>query len=373
MEIKVFGDKNSQSIRQSINQFSKFLSGDSGNIVHAAIMPDAHLGYSVPIGSVFAAQGLVFPCAVGYDIGCGMCAIKTTFKRSEIEENSDDIFDLIYDVVPTGTGKMNTINSKKIKSTLNQNLLTDNALDIFHSRKGWGNLGTLGSGNHFIEIGYDESNNIWVIIHSGSRGAGHGIASHYMKVASGTNKAKEGYYPLDVYSQDGVDYINDMNWSLSFALDNRLLMIENVVKCIQKFCTGESISGTLINRNHNHAEKKDGLWIHRKGATHAENGMMGVIPGNMRDGSFIVKGLGNPESLYSSSHGAGRLLSRSKAKDNIEFEKFQKDMENIKAKVTHSTIDESPDAYKNIYDVLEHQKELIQIKHIVRPLINVKG
>jgi len=214
---------------------------------------------------------------------------------------------------------------------------------------------------------------VWIIIHSGSRGVGHGCAEHYMKLASPNGKASEGFYGFDVNSKDGKNYINDMNWCLEFALQNRNLMIYDTLAIIEGICTG-GIGMTFINRNHNHAETKDGRnWIHRKGATHAEYGMLGVIPGNMRDGSFIVRGLGNHDSLCSSSHGAGRVMGRGKAKKVLDEEMFKTTMEGIVANVDQSTLDESPMAYKDIFDVMDAQSELVDIIAHIKPILNVKG
>lgn len=377
--------------------------------VKGALMPDAHSGYSLPIGAAVAAKDHIVPAWVGYDIGCGMCAVPTTFDVQQIRKYSDKIFDEIYRTIPVG----NKMNDTETSSKLNPNDLSNAGKIEFYNRGGFTALGTLGGGNHFIEIGADETNKVWIIIHSGSRGIGHGIAGHYMTVASVDKtdyakkfdeseqaknimkhnpakyeklkknfieknmkrlkgcKPKEGHYPLHVLSKEGKDYINDMNWALEFALENRLEMANRVVKAIQKFTKGEK--NGLINRNHNHADFRDGLWIHRKGATHAEKGMMGVIPGNMRDGSFIVEGKGNPDSLYSSSHGAGRVLSRSKAKDSVDLSKFEKTMKGIKAKVCESTKDESPFAYKNIFEVMRQQEDLVKVVAHVKPIINIKG
>ena len=194
-----------------------------------------------------------------------------------------------------------------------------------------------------------------------------------MKLASKSNKAREGHYPLHVDSNEGKDYIMDLNFCLEFALENRKSMVKRAIEVIKKTCLGDIIEDSLINRNHNHAQFKDGLWIHRKGATHAEYGMMGVIPGNMRDGSFIVKGKGNPDSLCSSSHGAGRVLSRKEAKATLTLDVFEDTMSHIKAKVTEGTLDESPHAYKNIFDVMELQKDLVEVITLVKPLINIKA
>ena len=208
---------------------------------------------------------------------------------------------------------------------------------------------------------------MWIIIHSGSRGIGHGVASYYMGMD----------YSLDVKSSVGKDYIKDMEFCLEFALENRLRMVDDILGIIIN-STNKPIQTLihkfkLINRNHNHAELKDGLWIHRKGATHAEEGMMGVIPANMKDGSFIIRGKGNPDSLCSSSHGAGRVLSRNQAKKKLNLDHFSEMMAGIKAKIGKSTLDECPSAYKDIYQVMENQSDLVDIVSHIKPIINIKG
>ena len=194
-----------------------------------------------------------------------------------------------------------------------------------------------------------------------------------MRLASGDGKVREGHYGLRTDSDDGRAYINDMEWALKFALENRKKIMERVIDAISIHCDGGWLGRDLINRNHNHADKKDGLWIHRKGATHAEKGMMGVIPGNMRDGSFIVCGKGNPDALWSSAHGAGRVLGRKRAKQELSVDEFKDTMEGITAKVGDSTLDESPMAYKDIFEVMRLQADLVDICGHIRPIINVKG
>lgn len=352
---------------EALEQFNSAMEQDF--VVQGALMPDAHTGYSLPIGSVVATKGVILPSWVGYDIGCGMCAVKTTYRAEDIRANASEIFKKIYELVPVGKAK-----NERLPSThLNESDLTDVGQEAFNLRSGFKHLGTLGGGNHFIEIGEDRTNNVWIITHSGSRGVGHGIATAYMKLASNTDKAMEGHFGFEECSENGIKYINDLNWALDFALANRKHIIVRVETAISEYCNGNAITTTLINRNHNHAEYKLGLWIHRKGATHAEKNMMGVIPANMRDGSFIVKGKGNPDSLYSSSHGAGRVLSRRKAKEILKLENFEKEMEGITALVTQKTLDESPFAYKDIFEVMDLQKDLVEIVEHVRPLINIKG
>lgn len=337
--------------------------------VKGALMPDAHVGYSLPIGAVVATDGVVLPAWVGYDIGCGMCAVPTSFQRADVVKNAQKIFKSIYRSIPVG------FRHNKKDSVWDYSDLPHTAAlaEIFSKHDGLKQLASLGSGNHFIEIGYDEEDVVWIIIHSGSRGIGHAVATHYMKLASGNGKAREGHFGFAVDSPEGQDYIVDLNFCLAFALENRHRMIQRVVREMAYYCDGSADWDRLINRNHNHAELKDGLWIHRKGATHAEAGMMGVIPGNMRDGSFIVEGKGNPDALWSSSHGAGRVLGRKEAQRSLTIEQFTTSMQGVVAKVDSRTLDESPFAYKDIFEVMRQQSEMVRIKHHVRPIINIKG
>ena len=381
-------------------------------VTKGALMPDAHLGYSLPIGAVVACKDYVVPAYVGFDIGCGMSALKLDgVSLGDIKKHKDGIFDIIYKKIPVGTGRHPK--PAILPSTLlsmQHTKVVDDLLDLGASQ-----LGTLGGGNHFMEIGVDEEGSIWVIIHSGSRGFGHKIASHYMKLASvnieklteefdkcnsdllkynpdrypilrdrfiekGMRKAtaKEGHFGFPAISKHGKDYLKDALFAQEFALENRKEMIHQIRNIISNL-TGKPISQTteLINRNHNHVIKRevDGHehFIHRKGATHAEEGMLGVIPGNMRDGCFIVMGKGNPESLFSSSHGAGRVLGRKQAKAQLNMDTFKEQMVGVKAKVIEGTLDESPSAYKNIFEVMSAQSDLVDIVAYVKPLINIKG
>lgn len=370
---KIYGIENIEGA--ALSQFYDAMKLDC--VVQGALMPDAHAGYALPIGAVVATEGMIFPSWVGYDVGCGVCAAPTTFKREDIEANKKAIFDQIYRDVPTGFSHNKTTEGWDYQRPYSDFVRNE----IVRPGSPGKQIGTLGGGNHFIEIGHDEMDRIWIVIHSGSRNVGHKIATHYMKLASGDGKAREGHYGIYVDSQAGQNYIYDLAFGLQFALDNRMTMIcriEHAIKHALKqvnafYHFGNVEYDLLINRNHNHAELRGDLWIHRKGATHAEEGMMGVIPGNMRDGSFIVQGKGNPDSLYSSSHGAGRVLSRSKAKEILSMEGFKSSMSGIQARVDSGTLDESPMAYKSIFDVMTMQSDLVEVRHHVKPIINIKG
>ena len=336
--------------------------------VQGALMPDAHQGYSLPIGAVVATDGMIIPAWVGYDIGCGMCAVPTSFIRQEVTANAEAIFKQLYKRIPVGFA-----HNQHGQPWDCGHLPRTSFMQETYNAGGPKQIGTLGGGNHFIEIGYDEEGRVWIIIHSGSRNLGHKTATYYMKAASGDGKAREGHFGFPVDSDNGKDYIMDLNFCLEFALRNRLVLMERVFKVVGEFCAGTAAWPELINRNHNHAELKDGLWIHRKGATHAEDGMTGVIPGNMRDGSFIIKGKGNPDALWSSSHGAGRVLGRKAAQQKLTVEQFSDTMNGIVAKIDANTLDESPFAYKDIFEVMRLQSDMVEIMHHVKPLINVKG
>ncbi len=369
---------------KAVHQFEEAMMQDC--VVKGALMPDAHLGYTVPIGSVIATDGIIFPSFVGYDIGCGMCALKTPFKKIDIEDKEvrQKIFDMLYERIPVGQGKHD---ESQVLEGLKGLELTTEGKKYFEERFALRQLGTLGSGNHFLEVAADEAEYLWIVLHSGSRGFGWKIAEHYMIAASTetrtTKKGKvvpvtEGHFGLRTDSDLGRAYINDMNYALAYALANRkhmllaaLHVLKDVIMPDLKIEHKHVVD--FINRNHNHAVEKDGLYIHRKGATHAEEGMRGVIPGNMRDGSYIVTGKGNPDSLHSSSHGAGRVLGREAAKKALNVEDFKKEMEGITAKVGASTLDESPKAYKDIHEVMQQQSDLVTVDHHVKTLINMKA
>lgn len=370
--------------------------------VQGALMPDAHAGYTLPIGAVIKSKEMIFPAYVGYDIGCGMCAVKLELKKEDIDLLA--LKNHILKNIPLGMDKF------LIPREYQSLPLTKRALS-FYEEVGRFQLGTLGGGNHFIELGCGKDDRVWIIIHSGSRGFGKKIAQHYMQLASFISldtaslknefeekkqkfkehnpkvfeEAKQRYVMqksekliktnleehngFSLNSQEAKDYILDMQAALQFALDNRKAMIE----VISSFLNNPK-ELMFINRNHNHAEiLQDGCIVHRKGATHANKDMLGVIPGNMRDGSFIVKGKGNSDSLNSSSHGAGRVMSRNQAKKNLNINEFHESMKEVVTNHTKKTIDEAPRAYKNIFEVMELQKDLVEVIDYVKPFLNIKG
>jgi tRNA-splicing ligase RtcB len=350
----------------ALDQFELAMNQDC--VVRGSLMPDVHTGYALPIGAVVATRDIIFPSWVGYDIGCGMLALETSFDPQLVRRHARDIFDAIYRDVPVGFNSNNYIvpnvelDSMPVSDALSAILATNR-----------NQLGSMGGNNHFIEIGTANESTTWIIIHSGSRGVGKKTADHYMRIASGDGKAREGNFGLDSSSVDGRAYIQDLDYCLKFALENRREMMRRVENRLSFTLTGGDRIGDVINRNHNHAELRDGLWIHRKGATHAENGMMGVVPGNMREGSFVIRGKGNPESLWSSSHGAGRVMGRKEASRTLDVSEFESTMVGVTAKVGAGTIEESPMAYKSIFSVMAQQSELVDVVCHVKPIINIKA
>jgi tRNA-splicing ligase RtcB len=347
------------------------------DVVQGALMPDAHTGYVLPIGAVIATKGTIYPSFVGYDIGCGMSATKLDFDANDLKTVPHAFQYAIEQKIPLGFNKNNQEQEDRAANA--QHSLGDSYSDFLREHVSYGPkcLGTLGGGNHFIEIGRDDKDGkTWVVIHSGSRSIGHAVATEYMRLAAlqyCDGRKDETASALSIDTQLGVNYIIDLDWCLQFALLNRQLMSECVISILSNVLQSKIPVLQFINRNHNHAEQVGDRWIHRKGATHADAGMFGVIPGNMRDGSFITIGKGNPESMNSSSHGAGRVMSRTQAKKLITMADFDQSMRGIAAPVDVKHIDESPMAYKNIYEVMDLQKDLVDVVTHVTPLINVKG
>ncbi len=355
----------------------------------ASLMPDAHNGYVAPIGSVFRTRGVVVPAWVGYDIGCGMIACKFKYPGivDLVRSNSSLIFDKVNSIIPMGKGKIGSHGdvSSFISRGFGVSLLKFTKRDEFNDSifkfiktQAKAHLGSLGSGNHFIEIGCDvinsNPNELWLVIHSGSRGVGHKIATYYMKAASGSDSKFEETHALDVLSTEGKEYLSVLEFGLEFALLNRLEMAYRVQDVLGEVLGVSSLKFEMwVNKNHNHCVAEANYFVHRKGATPAKLNERGVIPANMRDGCFLVKGKGNEKFLQSSSHGAGRKLSRGEARKTVTLEDFEKSMEGIVAPVDESRIDESPFAYKDIYEVMEAQKNSVEVVGHIKPIINWKG
>lgn len=359
-------------------------------VVSAALMPDAHLGYAAPIGAVLKTKGFVVPAWVGFDIGCGLIALRIEGNKlvEKVRKSQDKIYNQVMKKIPMGVGNYNQINkiTEKTKRSFQEILNKfekkpyDKNILNYLKTAAIKHLGTLGSGNHFIELGYSaERKNLgkelWLVIHSGSRGVGHTVAKKYMISASGSKKKNEyeKTFPLNIKSSLGKEYLNILEFGLEYALLNRLEMAYQVVEILNEILKENLKYEVWVNKNHNHAIYEKGYFIHRKGATPAKKNERGIIPGNMRDGSFLVMGKGNSKFLNSSSHGAGRSISRRGARKRYTMEQFKKSMKGIKGLVSSKTLDELPMAYKDIFKVMDAQKESIKIVKYIKPIINWKG
>lgn len=356
-------------------------------VVAAALMPDAHLGYAAPIGAVLKTRDFIVPAWVGFDIGCGLIALKIKGRGliEKIRNKREEIYKKVLKKIPMGVGNYNKESSitKKTKEEF-KNILGrfqkntyDKGILNYLKTSAIKHLGTLGAGNHFVELGYDSKTEkeLWLIIHSGSRGVGHSVAKKYMIKAS-KSKEKNKYektFPLKADSEIGKEYLNILEFGLDYALLNRLEMAYKVVEVLNDVFNKDLKYDLWVNKNHNHAIYEKGYFIHRKGATPAKKGERGIIPGNMRDGSFLVEGKGNRKFLNSSSHGAGRSMSRKEAKKRYTMHQFEESMKGIVGNISKKTLDELPMAYKDIFRVMESQKDSVKVVKYIKPIINWKG
>ena len=358
---------------------------------YVSAMPGAHLGKGVTIGSVFASEKYVCPNAVGVDIGCGMAAVPIDglYKNQLTNDQMNEIQRLIKEQIPTGfeqhrktlegTREVLTQITDEVEPTqyLKDQLLEPRVAD---------QLGTLGGGNHFLEVVYEEgTEQVWIMLHSGSRNIGNRVATRYDQVAKSLllsqgvdTQPLRGIHYMPIDSQEGQNYLRDMEWCQRYAFHNRQAM-QNIIETIVERVTGKQANvakGTNIHHNYCACEDcGDGrrLWITRKGATSAKAGEYGIIPGSMGTGSYITRGRGNLLSWNSSSHGAGRRMSRTKAKAEIAQSDFENVMKGIVCDTTPAVKDEAPQAYKDLNVVMKNQESLTDVVHHLLPLINVKG
>jgi tRNA-splicing ligase RtcB len=345
---------------------------------HVALMPDAHQGYGVPIGCVFAADDVVVPNAVGVDIGCGMIAVKTDIEHME-KYDLQLLMGKIQMNIPTGFKHHDEPQLLSHYCDDSANIVPNGVVEQEYAAAKK-QLGTLGGGNHFIEIQTDEDGFYWVMIHSGSRNVGLKVAQHYNKLAKELN-AKWGVttppqYQLNhlpVSDISGQNYLKEMEWCLYFAHESRSRMMDKVLDLM-----GGPDCGMCVNIHHNYAALEThygkNVYVHRKGATMAKEDYLGIIPGSQGTCSYIVRGLGNPLSFNSCSHGAGRKMSRSKARSVLNLQAEQDRMGDIVHNMRRSKqLDEAPSAYKNIDEVMENQSDLVEIVKKLTPVAVVKA
>jgi len=358
----------SADVRQSIEQLRH-----AGDVHHMAVMPDVHLSKEVCVGIALATTELIYPAAVGSDIGCGMAtvAVETDSSLLSDEKNAARLLSTLYQHVPSNKHPT----PRELPTKLTENSLSDSRLNRLAQRDGRVQLGTLGRGNHFLEFQADEQGQLWVMVHSGSRAMGQAITEHHLRFCERRTKLA----CLDASTDVGQAYLTDVSWARNCAAENRLEMLRSVEGILGKeFSVGINWS-SLIHSDHDHVQRETHFgqeyWVHRKGAQPADVGTAGIIPGSMGTSSVHVIGRGCPEALRSCSHGAGRRLSREAARHRISVRQFERHLRGIwfDHRRSHQLREEAPKAYKDLDDVLCAQRELIKITRRLRPLLSYKG
>ncbi|MFD2090520.1 RtcB family protein [Blastococcus deserti] len=360
---------------------------------HVALMPDAHLGKGATVGSVLPTKGAIIPAAVGVDIGCGMIAVRTPWTVDEVRSRGS-LAPLRGDIeraVPLSAGKYNrklTESARRRVEELERRAdeLGDRVLrSVTSAAPNWPlQLGTLGSGNHFIEVTADERQRVWLFLHSGSRGVGNKIASKHIAIAQQRARDEDLDLPdrdlawLEEGTPEFDRYIAELRWAQHFALLNREEMMDRVAGCLAAHMRADATPELeRINCHHNFTQRErhfgEDLWVSRKGAIQARKGQHGLIPGSMGTASYVVRGLGNPESLESSPHGAGRVFSRSKARKTFTRAQLEESMRGIEWRHSDAFLDEIPAAYKDVDVVMADAADLVEVRHTLRQLVNVKG
>ncbi len=356
---------------------------------HVAVMPDVHLGKGATVGSVIPTKGAIVPAAVGVDIGCGMCAAMTDLVANDLPDSLAELRSAIEQAIPVGPRSHKEVSKAADKAWYGKLKEAFTAIDVKHpglttKASPAYQLGTLGGGNHFIELCLDESDRVWVMLHSGSRNVGNRIGSHFIA------KAKEEMERLFIrlpdkdlaYLAEGStlfdDYVEAVGWAQDYARVNRDLMLAAVIDAIAE-ALGRTIGhgDVAVNCHHNYVAKEehfgDRVWVTRKGAVRAGLGELGIIPGSMGAKSYIVRGRGNPDSFHTCSHGAGRAMSRAEAKRRFTVEDHVRATEGVECRKDTGVIDETPAAYKDIDAVMAAQSDLVEVMHTLKQVLCVKG
>ncbi len=361
---------------------------------HLAVMPDVHLGMGSTIGSVIPTQGAIIPAAVGVDIGCGMLAARTSLVAADLPDNLFGLRSAIEKAVPHGKthGRHDRGAWQDVPALADQawasmagrfKAITDKypKLEKTNNRV---HLGTLGTGNHFVEVCLDEADRVWFMLHSGSRGIGNAIGSLFIELAQADMRQHIANLPDRklAYFEEGSrhydDYVEAVGWAQDFARQNRELMMQAVIAATRTVIRKPfEASLEAVNCHHNYVHKErhfgEDILVTRKGAVSAQKGQLGIIPGSMGAKSFIVRGLGNEESFCSCSHGAGRVMSRTEAKKQFTVEDQQRATAHVECRKDKDVIDEIPMAYKDIDAVMRAQRALVEVVHTLRQVVCVKG
>ena len=362
------------NVRHSLERLS-----EADDVRHVAVMPDVHLSGEVCVGVALATSQVIYPAAVGADIGCGMLAIGFDADAEVVrdERNAARLFRELSSKVPSLKHRRDTAPGD-LPACLEQLPLSDGSLRKLAGRDGRVQLGTLGRGNHFLEFQADERDRLWLMLHSGSRGMGQGITAHHLRRAVRPSRNERFVY-FHADSPEGEAYLMDVTWGVRYAEENRLAMLRSVAEIMRSRLGVEMLPATLIHANHNHVRREEhfgeSLWVHRKGSLPALEGEWGVIPGSMGTRSFHVTGRGCAEGLCSSSHGAGRRMSRTEAVGKISARQFERELHGVWFDPRHADQlrDEAPSAYKDIRAVMKAQRDLTRIERELRPILSYKG
>ena len=360
---------------------------------HVALMADAHLGLGATVGSVVPTEGAIIPACVGVDIGCGMAAVRTTLRASDLPDDLGPLRNSIERSVPVGNGRggehwrlPDSIETRVAQSGLVARL---DAIKQKHRKiridKLDRQIGTLGGGNHFIELCLDESDAVWVMLHSGSRGTGNLIGTYFIERArEELGKRVLGFHMPDkdlAFFMQGEplfdDYVEAVSWAQDYARENREAMMARVLHEMRHRLPKFQLEKMAVNCHHNYVQQEThgdvDLLVTRKGAVSARAGELGIIPGSMGAKSFIVRGLGNADSFHSCSHGAGRVMSRTAARAQITLAQHREATAHVECRKDAGVIDESPAAYKDIDAVMAAQSDLVEIVHTLRQMVCIKG
>ncbi len=358
---------------------------------HVAAMPDVHVGRGATIGSVIATHKAIIPAAVGVDIGCGMVACRLSLTANELDEKSlRKVYGQISRDVPVGRAEHSSVRALVDAAQPFEPRLTamtqrhPQLLKKFRRLSTWINqMGTLGSGNHFIEVCLDEADQVWVMLHSGSRGIGNALASYFIELARQDMERQMAHLPDDdlAYFPEGSSHFNDyveaVTWAQEYAMQNRRSMIDLVLAALARHLPPFVVTSEVVNCHHNYVTTEHhygaDVFVTRKGAIRAREGDMGIIPGSMGARSYIVRGKGNPESFNSCAHGAGRRMSRTAAEKQFTKEDLVRQTEGVICRKDKNVIDEIPGAYKDIDVVMANQTDLVEVIHTLKQLVCVKG
>jgi tRNA-splicing ligase RtcB len=358
---------------------------------HVAAMPDVHGGIGATIGSVIATHKAIIPAAVGVDIGCGMAAVRTSLRANDIDEKSlKKVFDQISRDVPVGRAQHKderalTEAARPFDAQLSaMTRKHPKLLKAFGRFSNWVNqMGTLGGGNHFIEVCLDEADRVWVMLHSGSRGIGNAIGHYFIELARHDMERwfiqlpdrDLAYFPEG--SEHFEDYVAAVSWAQSYARENRDQMMRLVLAALARQLPAFQTEMAVVNCHHNYVDREhhygENVWVTRKGAIRAREGDLGIIPGSMGVKSYIVRGRGNPESFCSCAHGAGRRMSRTAAEKQFTVEDLAAQTAGVICRKDKGVIDEIPGAYKDIDTVMANQKDLVEVVHTLKQVVCVKG